>query len=95
MSPQPTHLNKRKVDDTEFEEDDIRAFRRIRLLLSKVPIQVLLPVNERTGSSSFPAHEWYSWAITIKDGQGMERSKKVVYDAGLLANLSGFKFASA
>ncbi len=95
MSPQPTLSNKRKRDDTEFEEDDIRAFRRIRLLLSRVQKQVPLPANKRTGSNSFPIIAWYHWAATIKDGQGMGYSEKVIYDAGSSINWSGLKFASA
>jgi hypothetical protein len=83
----------RKVDDTEFEEDDIRAFRRIRLLLSKVQKQV--PLRDGPGSNSFSTLKWHSSAIKIKDGQGMEHSKKVLYDSGSVANFSGLKFASA
>jgi hypothetical protein len=38
--------------------------------------------------------EWHSSAVTIKDGQDVEQSEKVMYDTGAVPNLSTPKFAS-
>ena len=39
--------------------------------------------------------DWHSWAVTIRDGQGLEQSEKLIYDTGSGANLSTSRFALA
>jgi hypothetical protein len=39
--------------------------------------------------------DWHSSAVTIKDGQGLEQSEKLMYDTGSVANLSTSRFALA
>jgi hypothetical protein len=39
--------------------------------------------------------DWHSSAVTIRDGQGLEQSEKLMYDTGSEANLSTSRFALA
>ena len=47
------------------------------------------------GCISLRTLEWHSSAVTIRDGQGLEQSEKLMYDTGSVANLSTPRFALA